>query len=93
MNKIDHYRIENGNTVRLEAANAAGRVHMKGSGDIHAYVSMEGVKYTEVPHLQSFDEGVAEFPINCFIGDKLMFTADTITDFQINWNNDERSRR
>lgn len=87
------YPILNGNTVRIEAPAESGRVHMEGTGEIHALVSMNAVDYKEVTHYEEFSNGVAEFPIDAYVGDFLMFTADTITAFVVNWNMPERSRR
>lgn len=89
----DDYPILNGNTVRLEAPAESGRVHMEGSGEIHAFVSMNAVDYREMPHDEVFIDGKAEFPIDAYIGDHLKFTADTITAFVVNWNMPERSAR
>lgn len=84
------YPILNGNTVRLEAPGSVGRVHMEGSGEIHAFVAENAVNYKEVSHFVTFEDGVAEFPVQAFIGDQLKFTADTITAFEINWIIDDR---
>lgn len=93
MNEIKHYQITDGNTVTLEAPAETGRVHIEGSGEIHAFVSMNAVDYKEVTHYEEFDNGVAEFPIDAYVGDFLKFTATSITRFDINWNMPERSRR
>lgn len=87
------YPILNGNTVRLEAPAESGRVHMEGSGEIHAYVSTTAEQYREMPHNEVFIDGVAEFPIDAYIGDHIKFTADSITDFQVNWNYPEGRER
>ena len=84
------YPVLNGNTVRLEAPGTSGRVHMEGSGEIHAYVAENAVDYKKVSHFVTFEDGVAEFPIQAFIGDHIQFTADTITAFEINWIIEDR---
>lgn len=93
MNEIKNYQITDGNTVTLQAPAVTGRVHMEGSGEIHAFVSTNAVNYTEVTHYEEFDNGVAEFPIDAYAGDFLKFTADSITRFDISWTMPERSAR
>ena len=86
-NKRERPKIEGGNMVRFEAKSEGARITMKGTGTIHAYVGTDGVNYKEVDHNESFNQdGVAVFPIACFIGDCIKFTATTITSVEINWS-------
>lgn len=77
--------IINGNTVMIEVPAEKGRVHLEGSGDIHAYVSTDASTYQEVQHAEAFVNGKCEFPIAAFVGDHIKLTATSITLCNINW--------
>ena len=88
-NKIINYteQIEGGDTLRFEAVGRDGRIHIEGTGPIVMEVSVDGVNYTAIDHSVEFDNGVAEAPIQLYIGDKVRLSATTLTAVQINYNN------
>ena len=88
-NRVEHYtdKIEGGNTVRFEAIGRDGRIHIEGSGDIVMEVSVDGVNYTTVEHSVTFSEGVAEAPVQFYIGDHVRLSATTLTKVDLNYNN------
>lgn len=88
-NRVEHYtdKIEGGNTVRFEAIGRDGRIHIEGSGDIVMEVSVDGVNYNTVEHNVTFSEGVAEAPVQFYIGDHVRLSATTLTKVDLNYNN------
>ena len=88
-NRVEHYtdKIEGGNTVRFEAIGRDGRIHIEGTGDIVMEVSVDGVNYTAVEHNVTFSEGVAEAPVQFYIGDLVRLSATTLTKVDLNYNN------
>lgn len=86
-NKVEKLNIENGNTIRFEARSANARIHLEGSGNIVAEVSVDGKHYAQIPHEVAFNDGVCIFPFACYIGDKIRISATSITAAMINYNN------
>ena len=88
-NRVVNYtdQIEGGNSVRFEAIGRDGRIHIEGTGDIVMEVSTDGVSYKAVEHNVSFSNGVAEAPVQFYIGDQVRLSATTLTKVEINYNN------
>ena len=92
-NYIENCRIENGNTVRMQARSEKARVHLQGSGTIRAFVSVNGEDYKEQTHEETFVNGEAIFFVNACTGDYIKFTATTIEKAVVNWNNVDAKER
>ena len=93
INQIKQLKTE-GNSVRFEAQSNEGRIHLEGTGAIVCEVSTDGEHYRTVEHEEEFDvNGVCEAPFKFYIGDRVRFSATTLTKAWINNENVQLANR